>query len=159
MKKSFLSAVLLLTSFAAQAQDPDSYMQAVLGFESGGVNIGFDYESRAVGSNAGYGGYFLFSSEKDGVSAQVMSFGAMSKIHLLDDRKFDISIAPGFGISLIELGPAEETILGPVLKFGLLYKFSEKVAFGGEMFKAYNWLSDEFGGSLDYFNLALRLKL
>jgi len=159
MKFLALTLVFSMMAFSAQAQDSNSYVQGVMGFESGGVNIGFDYESRAVGSTAGYGGYFLFSSEKDGASAQVMSFGAMSKIHLLDDSKFDISVAPGFGISMIEMGPNDETILGPVVKFGLLYKFSDQMAFGGEMFKAYNWLSDDFGGTLDYFNLALRLRL
>jgi hypothetical protein len=155
--KYFAALILLIASQTSFASE--SYLQGALGFESGAVNIGFDYESRKSGSNAGYGGYFMFSSEKDGASAQVLSFGAMSKIHFFETEQFDFSLAPGFGISMVEIGNADETVFGPILKLGLLYKFSDKVAFGGEMFKAYNWLSDEFAGTLDYFNFVVRLSL
>jgi len=156
MKCLAFFSVLLVSTFVFAS---DTYIQGVMGFESGAVNIGFDYETRESGTAAGYGGYFMYSAEKSGVSAQVVSFGGMSKIHFFENSKFDLSIAPGFGISLIEAGSSDETVLGPIVKLGLLYKFSDKVAFGGEMFKAYNWLSDEFGGSVEYFNFAVRLTM
>ena len=151
-----LSAFFLISS--AYADDSQSYLQGVVGFDAGAVNIGFDYESRSESETAGYGGYFLFSGDSDS-SLQVMSFGAMAKIHFFENRKFDLSFAPGLGISLVEVGGDDETTVGPIVKLGLLYKFSNKVAFGGEIFSAYNWLNDELPSGVEYFNFAVRIKM
>jgi len=157
MKKIILTTVLLLVSYNLQAGE--SYVQGNFGFEASTFNFGLDYEMRKS-QNYGYGAYFMFSSEEeDAFKPQLVSIGALAKIHLLDTQKLDVAVAPGFGISMYELSGQDETAIGPVMKFSMLYKMNAQMAVGVEMFKSYNWLNDEFGLSSDFLNLAFRYKL
>ncbi len=155
---SFL-VVSLVSLVSAQAKD--SYVQGFLGFDATAINFGVDYEVRKSESH-GVGGYFLFSGEEDsGASAQTISFGGMLRLRIHETEKFEVSMAPGFGITMVEGSPDDETVLGPTMKLGVMYKTSDKNAIGVEVFQAYNWLnSDTFGTiPLQYFNFSYRIKL
>lgn len=157
-----IAILFLLFPFASQA---DSNLQLLGGFSSGAIGFGADYEIKKS-ETFGFGGYFFYSAEGDDLgplAPQVIAAGALARLHLLDTPKYNVSTATGFGVIMSEFEIAgqdqDDTTFGPMLKLGMLYKLSPKLAVGGEMFTIYNWLSDENFGSLEYFNVVVRLKL
>lgn len=145
-----LSFVVLITFLSmSHARAADTYLQGFLGFNSGAVNFGVDYEQKKS-ETFGVGAYFLYGSDdEDLLVPQTMNVGAMIRFHIINDDKFDVSIAPGFGVVLAEFpGDTDETILGPSMKLGFLYKLSNGHAIGLEYFETYNWLNDDVSNLL-----------
>jgi hypothetical protein len=145
---------IMLVSATAIAQE--NHARAILGFSSGELNIGADYESRK--GNIGIGGYFLFSGDdEDTAKNEVLALGAMAAIHLVDNSAVDVYIAPGFGIAMIEepgAGGDDETTFGPIMKVGAEYAINEKAYLGLQHMFVYNWMSDEVADSASFLNVA-----
>lgn len=124
-----------------------------LGMLAGAIHIGADYNK--ITSGSGIGGYFFYQTEKKSngvaVANQVMSFGGTYKVVVADDRQYSAYIAPGFGIHMAkEAGipnattgkQSDETLIGPVLKIGALYKVNPGFSIGLERKAITNWFSD-----------------
>jgi len=163
MKKLLLVGALLLSAIVSQAALPgsrgSSALTGLLGFTQSAVNFGVNYEHR-LDSSMGFGGYFLYSGEEkdNGLNKnQTMSFGAMAPAHVLDDNRFDIYLAPGFGITMVKgITPQnDETVFGPSIKTGMLFKISSNVKAGIEYSYFTNWFNDKSGPSAEYTNAAL----
>jgi hypothetical protein len=154
MKLLTLIAAAMLVSTTAMAQA--NHVRGILGFSSGEMNIGADYESRK--GNVGVGGYFLFSGDdEDTGKNEIMALGAMAAVHLIDNSPVDIYIAPGFGIAMIEEpGPGgdDETTFGPIMKVGVEYAINEKAYLGLQHMFVYNWMSDDVSDSASFLNVA-----
>ena len=84
------------------------------------------------------GAYFLHSSEnKNAGKHQVISFGGMLPVHMVDTYDLDLYLAPGFGIHMIKglnngASGEDQTTFGPMWKIGFLYKVSSNVRIGLE---------------------------
>lgn len=124
-----------------------------IGFLAGAVHIGADYNKMSSGS--GLGGYFFYQTEKKSnntvVANQVMSFGGTYKVVVAENKMSSAYIAPGFGIHMAkEAGvpnattgkQSDETLIGPVLKIGALYKVNPDLSIGIERKAITNWFSD-----------------
>ncbi|MEZ0392082.1 MAG: hypothetical protein ACAH59_07710 [Pseudobdellovibrionaceae bacterium] len=159
MKKRLLAAAFILSATTTQAATygRENNVTALLGFTQTAMNFGANYERRL--DTMGVGGYFHFSSEeKDNqINRQTMSFGAMAPAHVLDDNRFDIYLAPGFGVTMIKGVATEndETVFGPTIKTGMLFKFTPTVKAGIEHFYFTNWFNDKAQASGQYTNAAL----
>lgn len=159
MKKLLVAAAFLaMTAGTISAQAQDSSLRALLGFTSGAMHFGADYEAKQS-SLHGLGGYFFYQTEEDEAGktavAQVIALGANLPVHLLNDSKLDAYIAPGFGIMMVEQGNDDETAFGPSLKIGMDYKVAPTTKVGVQYSTYYNWLSDELIGSVDYASAAV----
>ena len=154
MKMLTLIASMLLISVTSMSQE--NHVRGILGFSSGEVNIGLDYESRK--GNLGLGGYlYLSGDDVNTAKNEILAIGAMGAIHLVDSSPFDVYIAPGFGIAMIEepgAGGDDETTFGPIMKVGVEYAINEKAYIGLQHLFIYNWMSDEVDDSYSFLNLA-----
>lgn len=154
-----LAAFALVTagSLSANAQmRSNSSIRGILGFSSGSVNIGADYEMKKT-NLFGLGGYFFLGTGDDGGGssvqvADVLALGAFAPIHIVNDYQLDVYIAPGFGFAKIEVKPADETTFGPTVKIGAEFAVAPTVKVGLQHFIITNWLSDELGSEITYTN-------
>jgi len=159
MKKLLVAAAFLaMTAGTISAQAQDKSVRALLGFTSGAVHFGADFEAKQS-SLHGLGGYFFFQTEEDEAGkvavSQVIALGANLPVHLLNHSTLDAYIAPGFGIAMVEFGDDDETTFGPSLKIGLDYKVGATTKVGAQYSKFYNWMSDEAAGSVEYASAAV----
>lgn len=155
---ALLIGVVLFAASAVAADDYDeaSYSRsnsAVLvnaSFTKGGFGLGADYEY-AYHSTYGIGGYTRFYQKDEDEGANgLFSFGAFVRPHF-HRRSWNLYVAPGFGVTMVD--PAaknadSETVFGPAIMYGLLFKFSKQMAFGVENMKIYSWFGDDFKGHL-----------
>lgn len=144
--------------------DSTNEVTAKLGFAAQAIHIGIDYNKMVDG--AGLGGYFFYqTSKKSGavlVTPQVMSLGATYKMNFLDQSKFLVYAAPGFGIHMAkEVGASntgtasDETLIGPVFKIGTQFKIKPSFTIGLERQAFINWFSDKVsGGEYVYYSVA-----
>ena len=157
MKNVFLIGALIgsLGFISSARADETNNVRGILGFSQGALTFGADYERR-LDSVLGVGGYFQFSSEqKDNVSKnQTISFGALAPLHLLDDARFDVFMAPGVGITMVKglYGANDETMIGPMMKTDLQYKFTPGVRAGLEYVYLANWFSTKLPASYRFTN-------
>lgn len=133
---------------------------AYLGFGSGAVNVGGDFEA-IMSSDAGVGGYFMFLSEAENdfnatVRPEVIAFGANAKVHYRPSS-WDLYAAPGFGIAMVEANNDDETTFGPSMRIGVLYAFSPGFSVGLEHVTLFNWFSDKAGSDIETANAAFRI--
>lgn len=154
MKKLVLLATLVTSVAFAQrstTRSGDAEVNVNAGFTGGAINLGGTYEKDS--GNVGWGGYFDLQTEKEkaGVN-QVMSFGGMMKVHVVQQNNVDAYIAPGFGIAMIQgLGNADDkTVVGPSMKIGAQYFVSPTVKVGVERLMLNNWFDDEAPASVEY---------
>lgn len=162
MKRLIVASAVLLASVISHAAtygygSADS-ATGLIGFSQAAVTFGANYEHRQ--DALGLGGYFLYSGEqKDGGKNQVISFGGIAPMHLLDDSRLDVYLAPGFGISMIKgISPqSDQTIFGPVWKIGALFKMTPEVKIGLEQMTLVNWFSDQphIGSAAMFTNFAV----
>lgn len=174
MKRFSVLLLTLLVSTSAYAQrgtvrSNNDYSTAsgrnaatgYLGFGSGAVNVGGDFEAIS-GSDSGVGGYFMFLSEAEEnnntVRQEVITFGASAKVHYRPGS-WDLYAAPGFGIAMVEANSEDETVLGPSMRLGVLYSLSPTLAVGMEHATLFNWFSKEpiVAGELEFMNAAIRM--
>ena len=148
-------ALVFEFGFLASARaDESNNVRGILGFSQGALTFGADYERR-LDSVFGVGGYFQFSSEqKDAGKNQTMSFGALAPLHLLDDSRFDVFMAPGLGITMVKglYGINDETMIGPMMKSDLQYKFTPTLRAGLEYVYLANWFSTKLPSFYSYTN-------
>lgn len=161
MKKlMMLAAALMLTGYAHMASAADNTIRPILGFKSSAVNFGVDYEKR-MNHDMGWGGYFSYGSEHKDNNAtnQVVAFGVMAPIHLLDNGSLDTYIAPGFGIAMVKglAGADDETTLGPSMKLGAEWKFSPTLKGGVQYMQIYNWFTDKAASQYNYASASLAI--
>lgn len=163
MKNLILIGALIFSAAVSQAALPggrgSNHITGILGFTQSAVNFGANYEHR-MDTAMGFGGYFLYSGEeKDhGIRKnQTMSFGAMAPAHVLDDNRFDVYLAPGFGITAVKgITPdSDETVFGPSVKTGMLFKITSNVKAGIEHAYFTNWFNDKTSQAFEYTNAAL----
>lgn len=189
MKKIIASALLTMTlSAVALAQRPkmttqtapaqsysSSYslrnsneLTALIGMAAGGINFGADY-AHMLNNTWGAGGYFMMQTSKDKnavpIVSQVMSFGGLLKINLVEANSMRVFIAPGFGISMVKDGSinasgskSDETVLGPIFKMGVTYKVSSNFSIGLESTSLENFFNDNlnfYAGPPQYYAVAL----
>lgn len=159
LSASMILAAFLATSAQAQPRGGSNNVRGILGFNHGALNIGADYENR-VDNTFGFGGYFHLSTEKKNdtiAKNQTISFGAIAPAHLLDDNRFDVFLAPGAAITMVKgiNGASDETVIGPVLKTGVLYKASRTVHVGLQTLFLSNWFSEKAASNLTYADLAV----
>ena len=158
MKKLILIGAMIFSTSAFAARGEDA-LTGLLGFSQTAVNFGVNYE-HGLNSTMGIGGYFFFSGEKkeNAGKNQTMSFGAMAPAHILDDSNLNIYIAPGFGITMVKgISPqSDETVFGPSIKTGMLFKITSKVEAGVEHQYFTNWFNDKAQAYVEYTAAALR---
>lgn len=163
MKNLILVTALLLTSVVSQAATygSEQSITGIVGFTQSAPNFGANYERR-IDNNMGVGGYFHFASEqKNGFGKnQTMSFGAMAPMHLLDNSRADVYLAPGFGITMVKgitgtLVPDDQTIFGPIWKVGAMFKMTSSVKLGLEQTHITNWFTDKLPSDMEYTNFAV----
>lgn len=156
--KNILVVALVFVGLSSAAQAQDKSLRGILGFSSGAVNLGADFEMKQT-NTLGYGGYFFFGSDEDNNAAatrpEVLALGGLASIHLLNDNNVDVYVAPGFGLAKIEY-PAgdDEMTFGPTVKLGAEFKVAPTVKVGLQHFIITNWLSDEVGSEISYTNAA-----
>ena len=157
MKLTIIMFSILVGGFArAASHESGNNVKGIIGFSQSAVNFGADYEKRLNGM--GVGGYFLYSSEKkDAGKNQTISIGAMAPAHVMDDHHLDVYIAPGFGITMVKgLSPQDDqTVFGPSVKTGILFKMTPAVQLGLDTIYLVNWFSDKVGPSVTYTNFAV----
>jgi hypothetical protein len=152
----FAAAVSQAASSYASSYSRDS-ITGLIGFNASAVNFGANYEHR-VDNNLGVGGYFLYGSEKKDVGInQITSFGGIAPMHILDDARTNVYIAPGFGIHMIKgiNGAEDVTTFGPLWKIGAMFKMTSAVKVGAEHTQLVNWFSDKAAGNANYTNIAV----
>lgn len=163
MKKNLLvmvAAFFAITATANAQYGGDKSLRALLGFTSGAINIGADFEVKQT-SLYGVGGYFFFGTDEYGAGKvtvyEVMALGAFAPIHLLTDNSVDVYVAPGFGLAMVD-NPApngdDETTFGPTLKLGAELKVSPTMKIGLQHFIITNWMSDELADQISYTSAA-----
>lgn len=152
MKNIFLAALafVALTAGSINAQAQDKSLRALLGFTRGAVHLGADFEMKQT-NLYGFGGYFFMQTddEDEGI-AQVIALGANLPVHLLNDSKLDVYVAPGFGLAMVELGTVDETTFGPSLKTGVEYKVAPTTKVGLQYSKFFNWMTDDAPASAEF---------
>lgn len=166
MKKNIIFTIAMFFAIAtasvnANAQyGGDKSLRALLGFTSGAIHLGADFEVRQS-SLMGMGGYFFFQTDEYDPGSvtvyEVLALGAFAPVHLLNDSKVDAYIAPGFGIAMVD-NPApngdDETTFGPTVKIGVDLKMSPTMKFGLQHFIVTNWLSDDAAGEISFTSAA-----
>lgn len=123
---------------------------ALLGMTSGAANFGVDYAR--MNNGMGWGGYFFMLSKKERnnvlLVSQVMSFGGLFKINVIDNSVAKFYVAPGFGIAVVKDGnatgttPSDETVFGLSWKMGVTWKIAQNFNFGLETTSMSNFFSD-----------------
>lgn len=154
----FFSAAVALAAPRGGNSNNDNFVTGILGFTQSAVNFGANYEHRF--DSFGAGGYFLYSGEEkdNGLGKnQTISFGANLPIHIFEDSRFDVSLAPGFGITQVKgISPQnDETIFGPSIKTGLFYKLTPTVKAGIDHSYFTNWFNDKTNSAVEYTNAAV----
>lgn len=154
MTKIF-SAVLVMLAFVSVAEAQNS-IKPILGFSQGAVNFGADFE-HTLDATTGVGGYFLYSSkDSDTGKPQTISVGGFVPVHFTgDNRYFDVYLAPGFGLTMVDLPASDETVLGPSVKLGFMYKVADNMKIGLDHIHLVNWFSDKVAPNYSYTNAAL----
>jgi hypothetical protein len=127
-------------------------MNVLLGFQAGAPNLGVDYAR--MNNGAGFGGYFFMQTNKDKNSAtivsQVLAFGGLFKVNVVDTAQVRVFVAPGVGIAMVKdatintttLTKSDETIIGPMWKMGVLYKVNTNFNLGLETTHFGNFFND-----------------
>lgn len=160
MKNLFLSSAVFLVSVVTHAATygygSANSLTGLIGFSQSAVSFGANYEHRL--DTMGVGGYFLYSGEqKDAGKNQTISFGGLAPMHLLDDSRLDVYLAPGFGITMVKgiSGQEDQTIFGPLWKIGAMFKMNSTVKVGLEQTNLVNWFSDKVSADVNYTNFAV----
>lgn len=155
MLKKLLAVTFLLSSIGAHAYSQHN-IQPHFGLRTGQIAIGADYEYK-IQENAGFGGYFIYSSDddKDNIPG-IMAIGGNFKLHV-DLTDVEIYAAPGFGFAKIEMGSDDESFFGPSLKIGGLVNVAPNIGIGLEYTTLFNWSNSDLGvlGLGNTFDLAL----
>ena len=138
-----------------------------LGLFAGALNLGVSYIQPKT-ELYGFGGYFFMQTSKEKnystIVSQVVSFGGLVNINLMDNTNFRIYLSPGFGLSILKESSInsgtknDETVVGPVIKMGVQYKISPTFFVGLDKTDFTNWLNDNvnnFQGpnGFDYFSV------
>lgn len=157
MKNVFIVISMLLAASFAHSAEQGNHARGIVGFSSGELNVGLDYENRNNG--IGYGGYFFFSGDnEDNNKVEVLALGAMASVSLLHNDRVHVYVAPGFGIAMIEEpapGGDDETTFGPSIKTGVEFPINNKASLGLQHFFVYNWMADEVAESFSFLNAAV----
>ncbi len=159
MKNILITAAILLTATLSQAayySSSKSTVTGIIGFASGAVNFGANYEHHI--DAMGVGGYFNYNSEeKTSGRNQIVSFGALAPLHLLDDSKYDVTVAPGFGISMVKGLPGndDQTVFGPLWKISTFFKMTSTIKIGLEHTELVNWFSNKVAADIRYTSFAV----
>ncbi len=141
-------------------------LTALLGFQAGAPNIGVDYAR--MNNGVGFGGYFFMqtSKEKGGATlvSQVMAFGGLFKLNLIDTVHAKAYVAPGFGLSIVKDGAisatgskSDETVIGPMWKMGVSLKLANSFHLGLETTAFGNFFNDSlnnYAGPSQYYSVA-----
>ncbi len=152
---------------ASVSQPSESELAVQLGFTAGGAHLGLDYNKMSSGS--GIGGYFFYQTEKKSnnviVVNQVMSFGGTYKVVVAENKMSSAYISPGFGVHMAKEASlpnattgkqSDETLIGPVMKIGALYKAKPNFSIGIERTALSNWFNDSvlFSSDVSYYSVA-----
>ncbi len=156
---TLLSAMIAVVSISFGAQAGEKSFTGLIGFSQSALGFGANFENRHS-QNFGVGAYFLHSSEnKNAGKHQVISFGGMLPVHMVDTYDLDLYLAPGFGIHMIKglnngASGEDQTTFGPMWKIGFLYKVSSNVRIGLEQSQIVNWFSEKSYSQFTYTNFA-----
>jgi opacity protein-like surface antigen len=151
------------SSYSVSAENE---VTGLFGMVAGSPNFGVTYIRSKT--DFGFGGYFFMQSSKDKnnvpVVSQVMAFGGLMKVTLMENRMVKAYIAPGFGIAMVKDGStsaatgkkSDETIISPIYKLGVQFKASPNFIVGLERFQLSNWLNDSlnsYAGPSEYYSI------
>ena len=121
------------------------------GLHAGAVNFGVTYVK--ANPDFGFGGYFFMQSSKDKnnttVVNQIMAFGGLLKVNIVNNNKIRAFMAPGFGMAMLKDASvnaagkkSDENLISPTFKMGVQYKFNSNILVGIERMLVTNWLND-----------------
>ena len=90
----------------------------------------------------------------------LVSLAAQVRFHYVV-KSFDLYMAPGLGLMMMELGTVDKTTLGASLTVGSLVQLSPKFALGLEFATFQPWLNDDFyeAARTYYFTSSLTARL
>lgn len=155
----FLGAVVFMLGMVSVANAQNT-VTPLLGFSQGAVNFGANFEHQ-LDAGTGIGGYFHYASKDDspGVGKpQVISFGGYMPIHFTPSNGyFDTYIGPGFGLNMVDYGGAanDETVVGPSIKLGFMYRLNSTMKVGLDHLHIVNWFTDKAPASFAFTNAAM----
>lgn len=151
-----ITSLFMMLALGSVAHAQNS-IKPVLGFSQGAVNFGVDFE-HALDNSTGVGGYFHYASkDTDSGKPQVISLGGFMPVHFTNDNKyFDTYLAPGFGISMVDVPAGDDkTVMGPSLKLGFMYKLNATMKLGLDHFHIVNWFEDTVSANSSFTNAAM----
>lgn len=159
------------TSSSMYSTIPENEITAGLGMIGGAINLSATYIK--PNPDFGFGGYFFLQSSKEKggapIVSQIMAFGALIKLNVIDTHKVRFYVAPGVGFTMIKDGSmsvnavtgetkkSDENIIGPTFKMGVQIKTAPNFMIGLERMQYSNWLNDSlsgYAGPSEYYQVA-----
>lgn len=132
-----------------QAQAKTNFVNADIGFYTGGLSLGGGYEYLFDGAQS-VGGQLRYFSKSNKRSANGYTMvGAFTGYHFYK-KAWDFSLSPGMNIINISPAPRgdSKTTLGPSLSIGLTTQLNDKVAIGFDYFNAWVWFDEDYRGPI-----------
>ncbi len=166
LSKTLISLLMVFGAFTASAQGYGSPMHAIyggLGFWTGGMVLGVDYEYLGK-QDFGLGGYLrMYEQDEDRQSPGVTTIGFFIRPHF-NKKSWDFYVSPGFGIIKIDDYDSnrnngdDATTLGPSMALGLMYDLGGAISIGVESMSYWVWFEDDYRGQiLEDFAMKLRV--
>lgn len=169
-KAALVIAATLLSAGFAHAQnwrEGTNTVRGLIGMNRGQIDLGVDYERRM--GTMGLGGFVLFSEENDHTleskKPKQLVVAVNTPIHLIDKSPFDVYVAPGIvwinngdepSVGAVAgTGGGNESMFGPMLRFGTLYAINETWAAGLDFVQAYNWTNKDVTGEYHFANVSV----
>lgn len=122
-----------------------------------GIGLAASYE-KSLADQVGIGGTLTFLPEEDGteVAAGLLSLAANVRFHF-NVQYFDLYVAPGLNVMMMELGAEDDTTIGASFAVGSLAQVSDKFALGLELSVIQPWFNDDFfiDARAYYFNSSI----
>lgn len=163
-------AVVESSSRAPASYGGEAEVVPSLGFASGALNVGFQYNKEASHS-AMYGAYIFLQNdkEKSGVKIvnRITSFGGQIKLNIFGNEMYSAHMSPGIGIHMIKDVPdssnagktTDVTALGPILRLGVFKQFSPQAKVGLERLEVWNWMSEDTSSNTEFYSVSVEIKL
>lgn len=137
--------MLMLLTFSSPGYCNKLY--ANLTFDkAGSIGLGADFEFDST-STVGFGGYsrILFEEHDNDEGNQdgIIALGGFMRAHFVQEN-IDFFVSPGFGLTQIDFGANEETVMGPAFITGFNVKVSNFFV-GFNVTQLYGWFGDVHG--------------
>ena len=107
------------------------------------------YFKRQGGVKNNHKPYDLKDKNNTTVVNQIMAFGGLLKVNIVNNNKIRAFMAPGFGMAMLKDASvnaagkkSDENLISPTFKMGVQYKFNSNILVGIERMLVTNWLND-----------------